>query len=405
MFQPISGYHKHCLPCGLCCCLQDYSTRKVLERTVKGLTHDKAAISVAPPKAYARRFQQFVTSHVFMSENDYNEQRQMQPHPAVQQQFTQAVSLAGRRVSEASSVDDGSGAVSPVLPPGGAYQQQQQQQFAAARQLQPGAHLVHIATAAPQPSAAAGAGHGVAASPHTPLLSFDEAHLLAAGAANMNLELLSSPEALTDVIPAAGSSSGAFPSSSSYHTRGSAAVGGAGGVPWAGAAGGDGPQQQQQQGVPQGYGHQTLSQLVSAEEVSLEVAHVSEGDSSASTNLTAGTHATLQQPQQQGLRVGQLTEGAPAVLVEVQQPQGLVSKDKAAAAAAAVTADGKLQQQQGLLGVGDEEGQAGGSSSPEEAEVIVVGSAVGAPQQQQQHGVGAHPLGYQHANLLKKLGA
>lgn len=41
--------------------LQDYSTRKVLERTVKGITHDKAAISVAPPKAYARRFLEFVT--------------------------------------------------------------------------------------------------------------------------------------------------------------------------------------------------------------------------------------------------------------------------------------------------------------------------------------------------------
>jgi hypothetical protein len=381
----------------------------VLERTVKGLTHDKAAISVAPPKAYARRFQQFVTSHVFMSENDYNEQRQMQPHPAAQQQFTQAVSLAGRRVSEASSVDDGSGAVSPVLPPGPQYQQQQQQQqFAVAKQLQP------IATTPPQPSAAA--GQGVAASPHTPLLSFDEAHLLAAGAANMNLELLSSPEALTDVIPAAGSSSGAFPSASSYPALGSTcstAAGGATGGPWA-TGDGLGPQQQQHQGqVPQGYGHQTLSQLVSAEEVSVEVAHVSEGDSSTSTNLAAGTHPTQQQQKwQQGMQVG-----APAVLVEVQGPQGSVSKDKAAAAAAvAVKTDGKLQQlqqqqQQGVLGVSvcDEEGQAGGSSSPEEAEVIVVGSAAVAPQQQQQQrgalGVGGHPLGSQHANLLAKLGA
>jgi hypothetical protein len=52
-------------------CLQDYSTRKVLERTVKGVTHDKAAISVAPPKQYARRFLDFATRHVFMSEHEY----------------------------------------------------------------------------------------------------------------------------------------------------------------------------------------------------------------------------------------------------------------------------------------------------------------------------------------------
>lgn len=51
--------------------LQDYSTRKVLERTVKGVTHDKAAISVAPPKQYARRFLDFATRQVFMSEQEY----------------------------------------------------------------------------------------------------------------------------------------------------------------------------------------------------------------------------------------------------------------------------------------------------------------------------------------------
>jgi hypothetical protein len=51
--------------------VQDYSTRKVLERTVKGVTHDKAAISVAPPKQYARRFLDFATRQVFMSEHEY----------------------------------------------------------------------------------------------------------------------------------------------------------------------------------------------------------------------------------------------------------------------------------------------------------------------------------------------
>jgi hypothetical protein len=51
--------------------MQDYSTRKVLERTVKGVTHNKAAISVAPPKQYARRFLDFATRQVFMSEHDY----------------------------------------------------------------------------------------------------------------------------------------------------------------------------------------------------------------------------------------------------------------------------------------------------------------------------------------------
>lgn len=39
--------------------------RKVLERQVKSLTHDRAAISVAPPRLYSRRFLEFTTSRVF----------------------------------------------------------------------------------------------------------------------------------------------------------------------------------------------------------------------------------------------------------------------------------------------------------------------------------------------------
>jgi hypothetical protein len=62
----------------------------VLERTVKGVTHDKAAISVAPPKQYARRFLDFATRQVFMSEYEY--------HSSLQQygcSVDQAGSLAG----------------------------------------------------------------------------------------------------------------------------------------------------------------------------------------------------------------------------------------------------------------------------------------------------------------------
>eukprot|EP00879_Flechtneria_rotunda_P014779 GHRR01015443.1.p1 GENE.GHRR01015443.1~~GHRR01015443.1.p1 ORF type:complete len:930 (+),score=427.73 GHRR01015443.1:117-2906(+) len=58
--------------------LQDYSTRKVLERTVKGLTHDKCSISVAPPKLYAKRLLDFTTSKVFMSEAEFRQQVQQQ---------------------------------------------------------------------------------------------------------------------------------------------------------------------------------------------------------------------------------------------------------------------------------------------------------------------------------------
>lgn len=43
---------------------------------MKGVTHDKAAISVAPPKLYAKRFLEFVTSRMFMSEAEYKQQLQ-----------------------------------------------------------------------------------------------------------------------------------------------------------------------------------------------------------------------------------------------------------------------------------------------------------------------------------------
>jgi hypothetical protein len=39
--------------------------RKVLERGYKAVAHDPDTISVAPPKMYARRFLDFVTSQVF----------------------------------------------------------------------------------------------------------------------------------------------------------------------------------------------------------------------------------------------------------------------------------------------------------------------------------------------------
>jgi hypothetical protein len=341
--------------------LQDYSTRKVLERTVKGLTHDKASISVAPPKSYAKRFLDFVTHKVFMPECEYNELRQIQQPAHTQQQFTQAVSLAGRRVSEASSVDDGV-MMGPVLP-GGQYQQYQhhfqQQQAAMAKQHVP---LAAIATAA-----TAGAAGGAAGSPRTPLLSFDDAHILAAGAADMNLGLLGSPEALSGP-----ESSGAFPLSSNG-THASTADG----------SGGDAT-------AAAGYGMTALEQqLVSAEQVSVSVP---QADSSASSL-----------PQQGG-------EVLPAVVVELQQG---ADKPKAAAAAAPSTAasngNTKQQQQQqqnggvhkGVLGGKFEvEGHQGGSSSPAEAEVIVVNGNGGA---QQQQGRESH-LGSQHANLLAKLG-
>ncbi|KAG2429639.1 hypothetical protein HXX76_010869 [Chlamydomonas incerta] len=46
--------------------LQEWNTRKVVERTFKSLTHDGYAISVAPPKLYSLRFDEFLTKVVFM---------------------------------------------------------------------------------------------------------------------------------------------------------------------------------------------------------------------------------------------------------------------------------------------------------------------------------------------------
>jgi len=44
--------------------LQEYNTRKLLERGVKSVMHDKHAISVAPPNLYASRFMDFVHKQV-----------------------------------------------------------------------------------------------------------------------------------------------------------------------------------------------------------------------------------------------------------------------------------------------------------------------------------------------------
>ncbi|GIL44135.1 hypothetical protein Vafri_1667 [Volvox africanus] len=46
--------------------LQEWNTRKVLERTVKSFTHDSYAISVAPPKLYSSRFADFLIRTVFL---------------------------------------------------------------------------------------------------------------------------------------------------------------------------------------------------------------------------------------------------------------------------------------------------------------------------------------------------
>lgn len=50
----------------------------MLERAVKGVTHDKHSISVAPPKLYAKRFLEFTTKRVFMSQAEFSEMRQQQ---------------------------------------------------------------------------------------------------------------------------------------------------------------------------------------------------------------------------------------------------------------------------------------------------------------------------------------
>lgn len=45
--------------------LQDYSLRKTLERSWKGLREDRTSISVAPPGKYAQRFLDFITAQLF----------------------------------------------------------------------------------------------------------------------------------------------------------------------------------------------------------------------------------------------------------------------------------------------------------------------------------------------------
>lgn len=309
-----------------------------------------------------------------MAENEYNEQRQMQQPALAQQQFTQAVSLAGRRVSEASSIDDGT-MMGPVLPPPQqAYSQQQQQ--AEARQMDStgGVQLVPISTAV------TAGGSGRLSTPETPRLSPDDANFLAAGAAaDMNLGLLGSPEALSG-LAAAAESSGALPAS----TSGCVAVGSSGESSVAGAEGGLlGPPAEQQQ--------QTLMQLVSAEEVSVSFPQEGGCDSSSTNDLAQ---------QQQQAQPGGLQE-VPAVVVELQQQQVGKKLEKGGAVVANGGVLGPLKKQHcGARGVmGEEECHQGGSSSPAEAEVIVVDGSG----RQQQQGRGSH-LGSQHASLLAKLG-
>jgi hypothetical protein len=304
-----------------------------------------------------------------MAENEYNEQRQMQQPALAQQQFTQAVSLAGRRVSEASSIDDGS-MIAPVLPPPPGYQQQQQQ--AVASQLESsGVQLAPISTAV------TAGGSGRLSTPETPRLSPDDASFLAAGAAaDMNLGLLGSPEALSG-LAAAAESSGALPAS----TSGCVGSGSSGKSSVAGAEGGLlGPPAEQRQ-------QQTLMQLVSAEEVSVSFPQGGGCDSSNTSDLAQ------QQQQHGGL------QEVPAVVVELQQQHGKkLEKDGMVAAG-----NGMLDLKKQHCGVrsvlGEEECHQGGSSSPAEAEVIVVDGSG----RQQQQGRGSH-LGSQHASLLAKLG-
>ena len=44
--------------------MQEYNTRKLFERGVKSILHDKHAISVAPPDLYAQRFKSFLRQQV-----------------------------------------------------------------------------------------------------------------------------------------------------------------------------------------------------------------------------------------------------------------------------------------------------------------------------------------------------
>lgn len=43
------------------CCLQEYNMSKRLEHSFKSLSHDGSSISAVNPKAYAHRFQEFMS--------------------------------------------------------------------------------------------------------------------------------------------------------------------------------------------------------------------------------------------------------------------------------------------------------------------------------------------------------
>jgi len=44
--------------------LQPYNMRKQLEHNLKGMVHDKQAISVCPPTKYASRFLHFISTYI-----------------------------------------------------------------------------------------------------------------------------------------------------------------------------------------------------------------------------------------------------------------------------------------------------------------------------------------------------
>ena len=59
--------------------LQDYNTRKLFERGLKSILHDSYAISVAPPKLYANRFYDFMSSNVSHSIWQYGSSAPIHP--------------------------------------------------------------------------------------------------------------------------------------------------------------------------------------------------------------------------------------------------------------------------------------------------------------------------------------
>ncbi|KAJ9521064.1 hypothetical protein QJQ45_022785 [Haematococcus lacustris] len=61
-----SGAEEIILCCGIIDILQEYNTRKVIERGWKKMLHDGKAISVAPPGLYAQRFKNFMLEQVFV---------------------------------------------------------------------------------------------------------------------------------------------------------------------------------------------------------------------------------------------------------------------------------------------------------------------------------------------------